>query len=434
MLADELRDRERTHATLCAAQEELSQATSFMQEVLLAHRHSAALEVFLCIPIIPDDSMELPTQSSHTKQQSGVPQPPARMQLKGLCTIYGLPFPNNSQTKGIPCEIALSVLTYISFLCNALCAVYHISCPHPLHVYAQAECAVVEDSRLRSCDLDPDIDGEEDERYVSVQHEHEHEHEYGGATTPRASRTSRFYYLSPGIRFPVGATVGGVPIGRSVNEHVRQHSSASEMPSLFTPSSKTAKPSSGGTGTGSIDARVNSRAPWELPSVLRDPEVEFTEDGWTRAAGGLDSSAPVRLVNNPTSRSTHPVLGPVSTDFPMAMLLLQEDVCFVVQHILGLCGYSGPCFSREAMLLNLQLAQKLCVKNASETAKYLSAHNLVEDTGSVEAAAATTAVNDVFTFAETRQQSFGPYSTGVSRYQEQLRMQEQYIRSKLQPK
>jgi hypothetical protein len=440
-LVDAARERESVLETLHAAEVELSQAASYTQDALLAQRHSAALEVFLCIPIIPDDSVELEASTSTNKAPT--------ISLKGHSTIYGLPFPNNGQVRGIPCEISQSVLSHVAFLCSALCAVYHISCPHPLHVFDHAECAIVEDGSVPGSGPSPGSSSSVSEGggYVSVQRDGlSDDFRRGGIkkatgkasaseATTSGAKLVRYYYLSPGIKLPAGATSNGVPIGHSVNEQVQQRSSSSEMPSLFTPSTSVSSSFRGSSSTSGCSRRVNSRAPWDLPSTLRNPDVEFTEDGWTRAGGGAGAEAaqvPVRLVENTCSRSTHPLLTPVSTNFPAALALLQEDVLYLVRHILSVCGHTGPCFPREAMLLNLHLAQKVCVKQANEMSRFLSARNLVEDSTAAAAAEARTAVNDIFTYAESSREGFGPCSTSVSRYQMQLQLQHQYILEQLQ--
>lgn len=441
-----VKEQDFTHRMECAAQEKLTQTAAFFQEVLLAHRHEAALEVFLCIPIIPDDSMELATpvsaspngKTTRRATKSAEPTSPMPVQLKGYCTIFDLPFPNSGQVKGIPSEISLSVLTHISFLCNALAAVYNIKCPHPLHVHAHSECAIIEDGavgnqQLGDVELRAGKREDGDGGYVSV--ECESEEDVDSRFSSRAGvlpRSARYYYLSPGIKFPAGASVDGVLIGRSINEHVQQPVVAGEIPSLFTASTKlTVNDRRSSSNSSGRTERVRSRAPWELPSTLRNPEVEFIEDGWTRAGGGAGGGkvAPVLMVESVSSHSSHPCLSPISTDFPAAVALLQADVLFVTQHIQSLCGHDGPCFPREAMLLNLQLAQKLCVRQASESATYLCSHNLVEDPVAAAAKNAQIAVNDIFTFAETNRRNFGgPYSSNISQYQQQLQNQQQYIR------
>lgn len=189
---------------------------------------------------------------------------PAPMELQGFSTLCGIPFPNNGNIRGVPCEISWTVLTSAVQLVNRLAELFNMSLPYPMYAHQlpwKDACAAATKNSV----FDVTVVSNMRNKYI---------------TNPYGIVLAAPVILVPNTDFDTNASHGSST--NSMNASIMSYQCVYLAPAIrpSVTSNEIAK---------DIDSEAtkvrpirpsNYRAPWVLPSILRNPECERLEDGW----------------------------------------------------------------------------------------------------------------------------------------------------------
>ena len=364
----------------------------------MAHRFKTAIKLFISCPIIPN---QLPAiipldPLDHPENPSGDPvetpqRPTVRpVELTGYSTICGTPFPNNGSIKGIPCEISLTVFTSAVQLVNRLAELFNIQLPYAMYTHSLPWSCLCGNNN--NTNTSTNTSGElqyiqyiqgmyvtnqygivlsspviaiphtttnsssnsnnrgrgssnNDTNTSNTSNSSDAEHFQGGRDSNNGNNSNimgnmgnimgdmggnaSYYYISPAIRMTSSkqTNIDTNTTNSDINNDTNNANNANN------------------TNNTNNANNTEYRAPWVLPSILRNPTVEFEEDGWVSTVSDVGVDVGYENMNRQHSNNSNSRNGttpntsntsntfPINSDFHVAFRHFQLNIIYIIKHL-----------------------------------------------------------------------------------------------------